>query len=233
MSEQGGLGERERFRELFIGVLGHEMRDPLSAIVTGAELLLERGGLDPFQVRVVERIRDSARRMGRMADDVVELTRSRLGGGIPLHRVPTSLADLVRVAVADIQTAHPGRALEQRVEGETRGEWDPDRLAQVVWNLVGNAIVHGDAGAPVRVLVRGEGTSVRLEVRNAGPPIPPDLLPVIFDPFRRAEESLRRHGLGLGLYIAQEIVQTHGGTLTVDSEAERGTTFTALLPRMP
>lgn len=232
MSEQGGLGEPERFRELFIGVLGHEMRDPLAAIVTGSELLLRKGGLDPFQTRVIERIRESARRMGRMTDDILELTRSRLGGGIPLRRAPTSLADLVRTVVADIQTTQPNRKLEQRAEGETRGDWDPDRLAQVIWNLVGNAVVHGDGGAPVRIVVRGEGTSVRLEVHNEGAPIPPELLPVIFDPFQRAEESRRKHGLGLGLYVAQQIVQTHGGTLTVDSSAENGTTFTAILPRM-
>ncbi len=220
----------ERFRELFIGILGHDLRDPLSALVAGAALLQRRGGLTTQQSAVVDRMASSADRMVRMVNQILDFTRSRIGGGIPLERRRVRLADVVGRVVADLHASHKERRIETTFDGFARGHWDPDRLEQVVSNLVSNALTHGSGEAPVQVHVGELHEAARLEVFNDGAPIPPDLLPNLFDPFRRAATYRNQSGLGLGLYIAQQIVHAHGGTLTVDSSAERGTTFVVVLP---
>ena len=220
----------ERFRELFIAVLGHDLRDPLAAIMGGAQLMMRRGGLTPDQTRVLERITHSATRMARLTSEVMDFTRSRLGGGLVLNRNEVLFHDIVRAVIADLQASHPSCEIRLMTDGPGDGAWDGDRLSQVVWNLIGNALVHGGQ-QPVDVRVVGNEQSLRFEVHNGGAPIAPELLPIIFDPFRRAGDVGRSHGLGLGLYIAQQIVHAHGGTLTVESTAERGTTFTMVLAR--
>lgn len=228
--------ERERsdhLRELFIGVLGHDLRDPLAAIVMGASLLLDSDDIAPEHTRVLERIASSAERMGRMVTDILDFTRGRVGGGIPLHRAPVDLHAIVRAAVAEVEVAYPRRAVEVVTSGSIIGEWDGDRLAQVVSNLLTNAMEHGDPAKPVRVRLAEEHGSLRLEVHNDGHPIPEAALPLLFDPFRRGgARGSSTKGLGLGLYIAQQIVRAHGGTLTVESSPDRGTTFTVVLPRV-
>lgn len=220
----------ERFRELFIGMLGHDLRDPLSAMGTGAALLQRRGGLTSEQATVVRRIASATDRMARMVDQILDFTRGRLGGGIPLRRQPVALPDVVRRAVASLDTGSDTARIQTVFDGQGTGEWDPDRLEQVVANLVSNALRHGRRGAPVLVRTSDDAGTARIVVHNEGPPSDA-LLPHIFDPFRRAAAHGGR-GLGLGLYIAQLIVHAHGGTLTVDSSAERGTTFVVLLPRV-
>jgi PAS domain S-box-containing protein len=225
--------EAERFRELFVGMLGHDLRNPLACIETGAGLLLQRGALSPEDARVVERIARAGERMKRMIDQILDLTRSRLGGGIPVVPLPSELHDLVRRIVAELEAAHPGRAIRLSMSGAPRWRCDTDRLGQAISNLVGNALEHTEPPEPVDVRVAQEGPAVRIAIHNGGAPIPADLLAVIFDPFRSCPQPRGKRnsrGLGLGLYISQQIVASHGGRIDVASTAEGGTTFSVVLP---
>jgi signal transduction histidine kinase len=227
--------EREqgaRFAEQFVGILGHDLRNPLSAIQM-ATLLLGRSALSDPQSRSVRRIQGSADRMRRMVTQLLDLTRSRLGGGIPVSRRLTDLCEVVRQAVDELALGHPDRILVCRAEGRLLGAFDPDRLAQVVSNLVGNALQHGRRDEPVDVVVTAEAEAAVVVVHNTGPAIPPEHLPTLFEPYRRGERSREPSpgGLGLGLFISEQIVLAHGGTIAVRSTPEEGTTFTVRLPR--
>jgi PAS domain S-box-containing protein len=229
---------RERLRELFIGMLGHDLRNPLGAIRTGADVLAMRGGrnngerLDHASATIVARISRSADRMARMIDHVLDFARLNAGNGIPLVVHPADLSSACAAVVDELHTAHPDRAFEVKYLGSSAGMWDLDRLSQVFSNLIGNAVAYGDPGEPIRVLVEGEPDWVVVRVHNMGPPIRPEVLPTIFEPFRRArEKAAGDRGLGLGLYITKEIVEGHGGTIDVRSRAESGTTFCVRLPR--
>lgn len=220
-----------RFAEQFIGMLGHDLRNPLHAIQMAATLLRETSqGRD---ARVLERLLSSTRRMSNMVGQLLDLTRARLGGGIAVQRKPTSLAEIVATIAGELRLAHPGRELVLSLLPDAVGEWDPDRLAQVVSNLVGNALAYGDPARPVEVRLGAEADRVRLAVQSYGPPIAPELLPVLFDPFRRSDaRSLHAQGLGLGLYISQQIVHAHGGRIAVRSSEAEGTVFEVDLPRV-
>ena len=223
-----------QFSETFVGILGHDLRSPLGAISTAAELLLRRETNERV-TRPIERIRTSASRMERMIEQILDFTRARIGGGIPVR--PTAV-DLQHLAGQIVEELEGGAAQKIVVEsaGMLTGAWDNDRLAQVLSNLLGNAIEHGAAGAPVTVRLDGtEQPVVRISVRNAGV-IPADMLPSIFDPFRRAAQSTRARksqGLGLGLYIVQQIVHAHGGRIEAQSTESAGTVMSVELPRSP
>jgi signal transduction histidine kinase len=228
--------QSERFRELFVGMLGHDLRNPLSAVTFGAKILAERAALGPEDARVVARIALASERMRRMIEQILDLTRIRLRGGIPLVLRRTNLHELVRHIVDELEPAHPGRTVRLRTSGDPDGSWDPDRLGQVVSNLIGNALEHTTPDSAVDIVADRTGDTARLAVHNTGAPIAADLLPVIFDPFRSsrgAHVNCPHSGLGLGLYIAREIVQSHGGRLEVVSTACEGTTFTVTLPASP
>lgn len=219
------------FRERFLGIVGHDLRNPLSAILVSARHLA-RGDLTEHQHDVVRRITRSAERMSGMIGELLDFARGRLGGGIPVERVPSDLFAIVRDAVEEMRSARPEREVRLEQHGDGNGEWDPGRMAQVVGNLVGNALGHGRPDAPVRVTCRGDGPQVVLAVQNDGTPIPPDEQEAIFSPFRRAEEvGSQVEGLGLGLFIVEQVVHGHAGTVGVTSNAEDGTTFTVTLPR--
>jgi PAS domain S-box-containing protein len=223
----------EQFRERLLGIVGHDLRNPLGNITLTAQLLLRREEV-PEPVRAgVRRIATSAHRMTRMIDDLLDFTRASVGGGLPVSRRPTDLCELVDATVAEFELTHPGRVRLMCARGLHGGEWDRDRLAQVVSNLVGNALTHGDEASPVTVAVRAEPPDVVLSVHNEGPPIPAELLPRIFDPFKRAGTDGGRRGLGLGLYIVQQIVLAHGGSISAESSEAGGTTFSVRLPREP
>lgn len=171
--------------------------------------------------------------MARMIDDLLDLTRARFGNGIPVHRRPTALDALARQVVDECAALHPQRVVALDAAAPAQGTYDPDRMAQVVSNLVVNAINHGAPDAPVRVSLREEGDHAVLSVQNRGDPIPPDAIPHLFDPFwrgRSAGRSERDDGIGLGLFIVKQIVDAHGGTVDVASTQEDGTTFTVRLP---
>jgi signal transduction histidine kinase len=148
--------------------------------------------------------------------------------------VPTDLHEVCRGVVAELQAAEPDRSVALELSGDGRGAWDPARMAQAVSNLVSNALEHGAPDAPVRVTVGGDEEHAIVEVENQGPPIPRELMAVMFEPFCRGSalrDASHARGLGLGLFIVSEIVGAHGGAVEVDSSAERGTRFTVILPR--
>ncbi|NMO16890.1 hybrid sensor histidine kinase/response regulator [Pyxidicoccus fallax] len=221
------------FREQFLGILGHDLRNPLQAISGNAALLLRYGGLAEPQRKAVNRISISADRMARMINDLLDFTRTRLGGGYALSRTRMNLHEVVRQVVEELEVAHPKRQFELGLSGNGWGEWDADRIAQAVSNLVGNAVQYSPEDTAVSVSLRDQEGGVRLEVHNWGLPIPAERLPHIFDPFVRAGDmrSAQRNGLGLGLYITHEIVRAHGGLLRVTSTAQGGTRFCMDLPR--
>jgi PAS domain S-box-containing protein len=222
------------FSEMFVGILGHDLRNPLAAIVTGTDLLMTREDNERI-ARPLQRIRNSAERMTRMIEQILDFTRARMGRGIPIVPRAFDLRELASQLVEEVE----GAAAQQVVvdaSGNTRGEWDSDRLAQVISNLLGNAIEHGDAEEPIRVSIDGsEAERIRLHVRNGGA-IPEAVQPTLFDPFRRVAAERRQsrsRGLGLGLYIAQQIAEAHGGSIALRSCAGEGTTFSVTLPRRP
>jgi PAS domain S-box-containing protein len=238
--EQRLLAEREqtvRFAEQFVGVLGHDLRNPLNAITMGATILQRRGALEGTDARRVQQIGSSAHRMARMVDQLLDMTRARLGGGIPIQRSNTDLVDVIASATEELATANPAVEIRHTLPARLVGMWDGDRLAQVVSNLVGNAIEHGDPARAVTVTATlgDHGHRLTLVVHNHGKTIADGVLPVLFDPFRRGtrEPSARTRGLGLGLYITREIVRAHGGTVEVTSSMTDGTRFTVTLPVLP
>ncbi|WP_223646494.1 PAS domain-containing sensor histidine kinase [Corallococcus sp. EGB] len=227
---------RAEFEQLLIGIVGHDLRNPISAITMAATTLSKREDACPRDQKAVARILSSADRAQRMLHDVLDFTQARLGGGIPMDPREVDLLDLVRQVLDEVQQAHPDRRLEVDGRGDARLSCDPDRLAQVITNLVNNALAYGDAFSPVRVRLRSQQDTVTLAVRNLGRPIPPELMPRLFEPLKRAEARdghRNAHGLGLGLFIVKHIVDAHAGRLRVRSTHQDGTTFLVRLPRRP
>jgi PAS domain S-box-containing protein len=225
--EERQRGETLRFAEQFIGILAHDLRNPVAAIRMAATTLKRRAA-DDEETKSVDRILGSSKRIDRMIGQLLELTRARLGGGIVLDRTVGNLSQAVLAVVDELRMATPGRRIECDVQPDVVGTWDIDRVAQVVSNLVGNAVTHGDSDGTVHVRLREEGI-VTLDVRNFGPPIPESEQEHIFDPYRQREGN-RHQGLGLGLFIVKQIVLAHGGQISVRSTAEDGTTFSVSLP---
>jgi signal transduction histidine kinase len=222
--------QTDLFRDQFIGVLGHDLRTPLGAVMAGASLLAAPDDNPQRRGRVVARIMNSAQRMERMIGDLLDLTRVRLGGSIPLKRRSADLRQICEEAMIEIRAGRPEAVMQSQPSGDLRGEWDVDRLAQVVSNLVGNALQHG-SGSPVTLRGQEHGDAVMLVVHNGGSPIPPTLLPFVFEPLARGRAEGARHSLGLGLFIVRSIVSAHGGHIEVSSSTDAGTTVTVVLPR--
>jgi two-component system, sensor histidine kinase and response regulator len=225
--------ETLRLNEMFIAVLGHDLRNPLHAMMLSAHGIHRVSNEDPVK-QAATRIVSSGNRMSRMIEDLLDLARGRLAGGIQIVREPVDFASVVSRVVKESQSARPGRTLEFQQRGHFNGQWDAGRLAQVASNLIANALQYGDPNEPV--LVELDGTAddtVEMVVSNAGN-IPKELLPQIFDPFRgRSEPSRRSDGLGLGLYIVKELVEAHEGRVDVTSNPGERTRFTVRLPRRP
>jgi signal transduction histidine kinase len=227
------LERRRHAVDTILGVVGHDLRNPLGAIHMSAALLQKRGGLEGWQARTVERMRSSAGRMGRIIADLLSYTRTRLGSGIPIQRIGADLAAVTTRVVDELIAGNPGR--EIRVESrcaDLTGAWDPDRLEQVASNLVANAVDHGDPDTPVVVVLEGDEQAVSLTVRNSGPGMPPEVLAHLFEPFSRPpdEHSRKASGLGLGLFISREIVRGHGGEISAGTEGGE-TVVSVRLPR--
>jgi PAS domain S-box-containing protein len=230
---QQDLTEAIGFRERMMGILGHDLRSPIGTITMASDLLLHRNDVSAAAREHALRIRRSADRMKEMIDTLLDFTRVRFLGQVPISPVPTDLADISRTTVDELRVAWPDRPIDLEVHGDSRGEWDPARMSQTISNLVGNAITHGDREAPVRICVDGDGRDVELKVHNDGEPIPTELMPVLFEPFHSGvTPDQSPQGLGLGLYIVEQIVHAHDGSIGVESTAEAGTTFTVHLPRM-
>jgi PAS domain S-box-containing protein len=223
---------RADFEQHLIGIVSHDLRNPIAAIITSASTLLKRGVMDERQGRGIARILSSAERCNRMLHDMLDFTQARLGGGIPVVCKPLDLHIVARLVLDEVQLAWPARRLERVQRGDARGEWDADRLAQILTNLVNNALSYSPEQSPVRVETLGEADAVVLSVHNAGPAIPPEQVPRLFQPMKRGGVK-QGHGLGLGLFIVKHLVDAHGGALQVRSVEGDGTTFTVRLPRRP
>jgi len=221
-----------RLSELFSAVVGHDLRNPLASIMASAQLMLVRGA-NPADQAPLLRILSSTERMARMIDQLLDVTRIRAGGGIPCDPMPMDLAEIADEVIAELRSAHPAREITFEAHGSLAGTWDSDRLAQLLSNLVSNAVQHGSPDSAVRVCADGtRGDWVALCVSNAGA-IPTALVSSLFEPFRGSEHK-REHasGLGLGLYIAKQIALVHGGLIDVVTADPQRTTFTVTLPRV-
>ncbi len=217
--------------EMFTALLAHDLRSPLSAILASSQVLKRRSE-DSAALEAAARIESSGRRMAGMIEDMLDLARARLAGGIIVKREPADLRLLVERVVREHQAAVPSRPIEAAFDGDLSGQWDPERIAQVASNLIGNAMKHGDAGGLVSVRLDGtRSDSVSLMVKNAGT-IAPEVLAHLFDPFRGGRrEAGRGEGLGLGLYIVSQIVQAHQGQVSVKTGDGNETSFLVQLPR--
>jgi signal transduction histidine kinase len=224
----------EHYRDQSLGILGHDLRNPLSAIVTGATLLISSPELSDRSVSVAARMLNSANRINRMIADLLDLTRTRFGESIPVLPAPIDLDPLCRQVVAELEGLRTGGGGIRFIpKGDLRGEWDSDRIAQVLSNLLRNAIQHGGKTEPISLAAEDRGDEILLEVHNGGPSIPASVLTTIFEPMVRHATDKTNTGLGLGLYIASQVVLAHGGTLDVTSTNADGTTFVIKLPRHP
>jgi len=224
--------EREvsEWREQFIAVLGHDLRNPLFAITASAELLL-RKSLDDKAHKIAQHILTSGKRASHLVDDVLDFARGRLGHGIPLSlRECDDLEAALQHVVAEVQQIHPSRRIRSSIAGLEQVRCDRERIAQLLSNLVANAIAHGDSNGEVQVLAGVVVGELCISVSNQGEPIPEDVLPQLFQPYSRPGAEEPQAGLGLGLYIASQIAKAHGGRLDVRSTREDGTTFTFSMP---
>ena len=221
-SRVGSLQER------LVAVVGHDLRNPLNALLGNLDLLARAGALGERQQLVVARMRGTVLRMEGMIHDLLDLARTRQGGLLAVSPAEVKLGEICARAVSEIRDAHPDAEVSLAVEGDDRARLDSERIAQVVSNLVANALQHGARSAPVRVAVSGGDGEVVLRVENAGPPIAPDLGDHLFEPFRRGRSD--GSGLGLGLFVVHEVTRAHGGGVSFRS-AEGRTTFEVRLPR--
>jgi signal transduction histidine kinase len=219
---------REQQRERFIGVLGHDLRQPLGAIRMSADLLV--GAAAPAEdAAIAARIQNGCARMSRLIEDVLDFARARLGAGIPVDPSLHDMAEICRSAVDEVTAAHPKREIAVAIRGDLRGAFDRERILQALGNLLTNAIEHGVGTLELRACESDDRQWVIVEVVSQGPAIPPDVMRVIFDPF--ATTSPRR-GLGLGLYIVQQIARAHGGLSEATSD-DHATVFRMRFPRVP
>lgn len=220
-------------KEMFLAILGHDLRSPLNAVLMSAQFMLDTGELEQPHSTLAERIVHSATRMNDLVSALLDFTRSRLGGGIPVARVEMDLGKTVENVVGEAGAAHPNRKIDVQKKGNLHGEWDCDRITQVLTNLVGNALDYGADGTPVKVSVNGETEDVTVSVHNRGAAIATKELSGIFSPMKRTKDAgpTASGSLGLGLYIADRIVNAHEGRIDVESSDSAGTTFTVHVPR--
>ncbi|MBK1818375.1 HAMP domain-containing histidine kinase [Luteolibacter yonseiensis] len=226
-------GRINHSRDVFLGILGHDLRSPLSAVSMLAGMLEEHGDLNGMALQMASQITVSVKAMERMTKDLLDFTSTRLGAKMTLQRQPMDLGQLGREVIEELRTIHPTRVFDFETKGSCEGEWDPSRLRQLISNLLGNAVQHGSPDTPIGLYIDGSADEVVFHVRNQGNPIPRDSFTIIFDPMRRSgDENLSRPvgSIGLGLYIAREVATAHGGTISVGS-GEEETVFLVRLPR--
>ena len=226
------LAQSVAFREQMLAVLAHDLKNPLTSVLALSRLYARSEELPPNVRRALSQIDGASQRMVELIATLLDFSAARFGRALPVTRVACGLEETVRSVVDELRGASPDRAILLHVDGNTHGAWDAARMAQLLSNLVGNALAHGAAREPVVVRLEGLEERVLIRVQNLGTPITPDVMAILFEPFRRGGNPVERpSGLGLGLYIVQEIVKAHGGVIDVSSSSEQGTTFTVDLPR--
>jgi signal transduction histidine kinase len=225
------MTEALAFRDQVMGVLGHDLRNPIAGILGIVGLTKLADALPSTLREKLDHIEHAARRMSEMIETILDFTRTRFAGQLPITPTTSDLCELCAQVTDELHASHPNRTIAVEVCGDATGWWDPGRIAQVVSNLVGNALTHGAPEAPVRVSIEGNESAVALRVHNYGRAIDRDLIPVLFEPFRRGSDANGSRGLGLGLHIAKQIVIAHGGSISVQSSDVEGTTFGVTLPR--
>ena len=219
-----------QLREQFIAVLGHDLRTPLHAITMSSDALA-RGLTDPWGSAIASRIKENARRMASLIDDVLDFARARLGGGIDVELTDVeNINSGLTMVVQELRDAQPGCEIVASISVDRSVRCDLGRIQQVACNLLSNALTHGQSHSPIKITARADDSDLVLEVWNAGEPIPPASIGKIFEPFWRHSTSGSRNGLGLGLHICSQIVRAHGGNIFVTSNRDTGTLFTARLP---
>lgn len=236
-SVQRYSGEVATSRDMFLTVLGHDLRGPLSGIGMSAMLLAKPGLTDAARLQAAARVKRASLDMNRLITDLLEYTRTRLGAGMPTDRIACDLGPVCEASLEDIRAGNPEQQFVQQMSGDLNLQADAARLQQALSNLLSNAVQHGNRQLPVTLTVDGDVDAIVLKVGNSGEPIPPDALQVIFEPLVQAPSASAemhersRTSLGLGLFIVREIVLAHGGTISVESSVASGTVFTIRLPR--
>ena len=233
-------------QNMFLAILGHDLRNPLGTVVTGSSFLMQALDIPPKYILVATRMFNSARRMSKLINDLLDFTRTHLGPGIPIRVRQGSLAAVCEEVVNELRTSHPEQLIDLTMPSHLDAIFDEGRMAQVLSNLIGNAIQYGRLETPVRVSMRASGADVIIDVNNQGTPVATGKLAAVFDPMVRiaagahaadgdsaSSNYIERTSLGIGLYISRQIVQAHGGTISLVSTQAEGTTFTVTMPRLP
>ncbi|MGP4670137.1 PAS domain-containing sensor histidine kinase [Agrobacterium pusense] len=228
--EQGLVAEKEvaRLREQFVAILGHDLRNPLASINGGLHILSRELQSDKAR-RVLTMMSQSTERMSGLIQDMLDLARCRAGQGIAINRKPTDLRAVLEQVVQELQTAHPMRGIQSTIRIEGQVTCDGGRIAQLVSNLLGNALTHGAPDRPVDVTATTDSNEIVITVANEGEPIPDHIKDRLFEPFFRTKSSGEKQGLGLGLFISHEIARSHGAELQVHSD-EKKTSFVLYMP---
>jgi signal transduction histidine kinase len=222
---------REEVRARFISILGHDLRDPLSTVMVSTEVLATSDGVSAEHRAILGRMARACDRMQRMIGEVLDFARGHLGGGIPANPTLNDMAAICRTVVDDALATHADRTIKLETSGDLRGPFDRDRVTQALGNLVGNAIQHSQGPIEVRAHESEDRGHVITTVTSHGAAISPEVKARLFDPFARGDDSTAHHGLGLGLYIVQQITLAHGGMIDVTSDAA-ATSFSIRWPRV-
>jgi sigma-B regulation protein RsbU (phosphoserine phosphatase) len=223
--------DRALFAEQMIGIVSHDLRNPLATIAMGSALLA-RERPTPTQERILSKITRATDRANRLIGDLLDFTQARLGKGLRVSTEPIDLHAVVEDALDELSLAHPARTLEHVRAGDGEGSGDANRLAQMIGNLVSNAVVYSKPETPITVTSTIDAASFSIAVHNEGVPIPAEIQESLFRPMTRGTKDIsKRRSVGLGLFIVREIARAHGGSAFVESTAESGTTFTAVFPR--
>jgi signal transduction histidine kinase len=228
----------EQERNLLLGALGHDLRNPLGAVMQSAQILLVENAPENARERALKRISSSSKRMAAMISDLLDFARTQLGEHLPVACAPMSMREACQMAIDEIAVIYPHRRFNFDPQEDLVGNWDGARISQMLSNLIGNAAEHGSADTPIRVACYESDGHVRVEVHNQGPPIPQNEQRRIFEPMARGPSEMREgryrgRNLGLGLYIASVIAKAHGGTIELASSKKTDTTFIVRLPRKP
>ncbi len=221
---------RKRFEQQLVGIVSHDLRAPLNTILLGAEIGLRRPETDAKSRHTFEITKSAAGRAARLIHDLLDYTQVLSGAALPIKTVDLCLHELVQRIIEELKLGYPNHQFVVERTGATEGQFDPDRITQAVTNLVTNATTYG-GGSAISVRLAGDETEVGIDVHNRGQPIPADLLAKLFQPHQRGGSKPGRGSIGFGLFIVREVARAHGGSVTVESTRERGTTFSMRLPR--